>query len=75
MKTMTVAALMERLSHYAPDEACCGTFWLADDFRECDPSLTDDEIQAAMEVAHHGHDCSVGYNWEYLAHCIEVSKG
>lgn len=72
MKRMTVAAMIERLQRYAPDDACCGTFWLAEDFRMLDDTLDDDDIDIAMEIAHDCHDASIGYNWEYIEHCISL---
>ncbi|MBP2199263.1 hypothetical protein [Pantoea cypripedii] len=70
-REMTVRALKERLSRY-PDEAlCCGTFWLADDFLQLEPSLDEDEIDTAMELASRFHDANVGFNREFLQWAID----
>ncbi|MBG2089092.1 hypothetical protein I4481_27565, partial [Klebsiella pneumoniae] len=50
-KRMTVKAFIDRLSQYPDDALCCGTFWLADDFLSLDGSLTEGDIDAAMERA------------------------
>lgn len=70
-REMTVRALKERLSRY-PDEAqCCGTFWLADDFLQLEPSLDEKEIDTAMDLASRCHDASVGFNWDFLQWAID----
>ncbi|MEA9392667.1 hypothetical protein SJI19_19365 [Acerihabitans sp. TG2] len=73
-RSMTVAALMARLSVYPDDALCCGTFWLEEDFLGVDASLTPDEIHLAMEIADDNHDANVGYNWDYLRNAIEQAK-
>lgn len=74
-RKMTIRALKERLSRYSDDALCCGTFWLADDFLGLDSSLTDDDIDAAMECAHYSHDAGIGYNWDSLQAAIDEIKG
>ncbi|ENN5319762.1 hypothetical protein ABSQ62_004760, partial [Salmonella enterica subsp. enterica serovar 1,4,[5],12:i:-] len=55
---------------------CCGTFWLASDFLALDSSLTEDDIDAAMELAQHCHDANDGFNWSHLQWAIdEVKRG
>jgi len=68
---MTVAGLIARLQRYPEDALCLGTFWLADDFLSLDPSLTDEEIEAAMEIADGQHDAEVGFNWYTLEMAID----
>ncbi|MBY6260073.1 hypothetical protein K3G69_26725 [Phytobacter diazotrophicus] len=70
-RKMTVRALKDRLSRYPDDELCCGTFWLADDFLQLEPSLDEDEIDTAMRLAERCHDANVGYNWESLQGVID----
>ena len=53
------------------DALCLGTFWLAEDFLSLDPSLTDEDIEAAMEIADDQHDAEVGFNWYTLEMAIE----
>lgn len=48
-KRMTVRAFIARQAQYSDDALCCGTFWLADDFLALDDTLTEDDIDAAME--------------------------
>ncbi len=57
-RNMTVAAFKQRLSRFPDDALCCGTFWLASDFLALDSSLTEDDIDAAMELAQHCHDAN-----------------
>jgi hypothetical protein len=71
---MTVQALMARLSAYPADAACCGIFWMNDDFLELDEHLTTDEIDLAMEIAENTHDASVGFNWDHIRSSIEQAK-
>lgn len=76
MKRMTVKAFKERLSRFPDDALCCGTFWLASDFLALDSSLTEDDIDAAMELAQHCHDANDGFNWSHLQWAIdEVKRG
>ncbi|EJF0242742.1 hypothetical protein M6B04_004671 [Salmonella enterica subsp. enterica serovar Liverpool] len=73
-REMTVRALKERLSRY-PDEAqCCGTFWLADDFLALDSTLTEDDIDSAMELAQDSQDANDGFNWSHLQWAINEVK-
>ncbi|HDD2122723.1 TPA: hypothetical protein PAP86_002973 [Salmonella enterica] len=76
-RNMTVAAFKQRLSRFPDDAAlCCGTFWLASDFLALDSSLTEDDIDAAMELAQHCHDANDGFNWSHLQWAIdEVKRG
>jgi hypothetical protein len=69
-RSVTVEALMARLSQYPADALCCGTFWMADDFRSLDETLTDEEIEQAMLIADDRHDCNHGYNWFHLQSAI-----
>lgn len=75
-RNMTVAAFKQRLSRFPDDALCCGTFWLASDFLALDSSLTEDDIDAAMELAQHCHDANDGFNWSHLQWAIdEVKRG
>ncbi|ECA0403578.1 hypothetical protein EIL26_17160 [Salmonella enterica subsp. enterica serovar Newport] len=75
-RSMTVAAFKQRLSEYPNDAPCCGTFWLASDFLALDSTLTQDDIDAAMELALHCHDANDGVNWSHLQWAIdEVKRG
>jgi hypothetical protein len=56
------------------DELCCGTFWLADDFLSLDGSLTEGDIDAAMERAQDSHDANDGFNWSHLQAAIDEVK-
>ena len=73
-KRMTVKAFINRLSHYPDDALCCGTFWLADDFLSLDGSLTEGDIDAAMERAQDSHDANDGFNWSHLQAAIDEVK-
>jgi len=73
-KRMTVKAFINRLSQYPDDALCCGTFWLADDFLSLDGSLTDGDIDAAMERAQDSHDANDGFNWSHLQAAIDEVK-
>lgn len=73
-KRMTVKAFINRLSHYPDDALCCGTFWLADDFLSLDGSLTDGDIDVAMERAQDSHDANDGFNWSHLQAAIDEVK-
>lgn len=75
VNSMTVQNLMTRLSRYPADALCCGTFWMADDFLSLDETLTEAEINSAMEIAEDSHDCNYGYNWEHLHSAISEVKG
>ncbi|OCV72364.1 hypothetical protein A9P93_18770 [Klebsiella pneumoniae] len=68
---MTVKAFIDRLSQYPDDALCCGTFWLADDFLSLDGSLTEGDIDAAMERAQDSHDANDGFNWSHLQAAID----
>lgn len=70
---VTVAGMMARLRSYPADTLCVGTFWLAEDFRALAPALTDEEVEAAMEIAQDRHDCNNGYNWDFLEYCIGMA--
>lgn len=74
-RKMTIRAFKERLSQYQDVALCCGTFWLAEDFLALDNSLSDDDIEAAMECAHYGHDAGIGYNWDSLQAAIDEVNG
>lgn len=75
-RSMTVAAFKQRLSEYPDDALCCGTFCLASDFLALDSTLTQDDINAAMELAQHCHDANDGFNWSHLQWAIdEVKRG
>jgi hypothetical protein len=63
-----------RLAQYLEDELCCGTFWLADDFLSLDDSLTEGDIEAAMERAQDSHDANDGFNWSHLQAAIDEVK-
>lgn len=71
---MTVKAFIARLALYPEDALCCGTFWLADDFLSLDDSLTEDDIDAAMEQAQDSHDANIGFNWNTLQSAIDKVK-
>ncbi|WRH15962.1 hypothetical protein GC087_25685 (plasmid) [Pantoea sp. JZ2] len=71
---MTVREFKVRLDAIGDDELCCGTFWLADDFLSIDPTLTREEIAAAMETAQDNHDASEGFNWGHLEWAISEMK-
>ncbi|EBC8249456.1 hypothetical protein LAY59_22155 [Escherichia coli] len=73
-RNMTVAAFKQRLSEHQDEALCCGTFWLADDFLSLDSTLTYDDIDAAMELAHHSHDANDGFNWSHLQWAIDEVK-
>ena len=73
-KRMTVKAFIARLAQYPEDALCCGTFWLADDFLSLDGSLTEDDIEAAMERAQDSHDANDGFNWSHLQAAIDEVK-
>ncbi|EIW9272789.1 TPA: hypothetical protein R4Y95_005076 [Klebsiella variicola subsp. variicola] len=73
-KRMTVKAFSARLAQYPEDELCCGTFWLADDFLSLDDSLTEGDIEAAMERAQDSHDANDGFNWCHLQAAIDEVK-
>ncbi|MES3702048.1 hypothetical protein, partial [Klebsiella pneumoniae] len=73
-KRMTVKAFIDRLSQYPDDALCCGTFWLADDFLSLDGSLTEGDIDAAMERAQDSHDANDGFNWSHLQAAIDEVK-
>ncbi|EIO5142636.1 hypothetical protein LQN65_003692 [Salmonella enterica] len=46
------------------------------DFLALDSSLTEDDIDAAMELAQHCHDANDGFNWSHLQWAIdEVKRG
>lgn len=68
---MTVKALMSRLAQYPEETLCCGTFWLADDFLALDNTLTEGDIDAAMEWAQYHHDANDGFNWGHLQAAID----
>lgn len=74
-KRMTVKAFISRLSCFPDDALCCGTFWLADDFLALDSTLTEDDIDAAMELAQDSHDANDGFNWSHLQAAIDEVKG
>lgn len=73
-KRMTVKAFIARLSAYPDDALCCGTFWLAEDFLSLDDTLTQDDIDAVMELAQHSHDANDGFNWSHLQWAIDEVK-
>lgn len=73
-KRMTVKAFIARLAQYPEDALCCGTFWLADDFLSLDATLTEDDIDAAMEQAQDSHDAGIGFNWDTLQFAIDKVK-
>lgn len=73
-KRMTVNAFIARLAQYPEDALCCGTFWLADDFLSLDSTLTEDDIDAAMERAQDSHDANDGFNWSHLQAAIDEVK-
>ena len=73
-KSMTVKAFIARLAQYPEDDLCCGTFWLADDFLSLDDSLTEGDIDAAMERAQDTHDANDGFNWSHLQAAIDEVK-
>ncbi len=73
-KRMTVNAFIARLSRYPGDALCCGTFWLADDFLRLDNTLTEDDIDCAMERAQDSHDANDGFNWSHLQAAIDEVK-
>lgn len=73
-RSMTVAAFKQRLSEYPDDAPCCGTFWLASDFLALDSTLTQDDIDAAMELAQHCYDANDGFNWSHLQWAIDAVK-
>lgn len=76
MKRMTVKAFQERLSRYPDYALCCGTFWLSSDFLALDSSLTEDDIDAAIELSQYSHDADEGFNWSHLQWAIdEVKRG
>lgn len=76
MKEMTVREFKLRLDAIGDDELCCGTFWLADDFLSIDPTLTQDEVASAMEIAQDSHDASEGFNWRHIEWAIgEMKQG
>ncbi|PIF06863.1 hypothetical protein BX596_5163 [Enterobacteriaceae bacterium JKS000233] len=73
MRSMTVREFRMRLAAVGDDELCCGTFWLAEDFLAIKPSLTPQEIAAAMEYAEDHHDANEGFNWWHLEQAIEAA--
>ncbi|EJR7832696.1 hypothetical protein GBC03_01865 (plasmid) [Citrobacter telavivensis] len=73
-KRMTVKAFITRLSRFPDDALCCGTFWLADDFLALDSTLTEDDIDVAMELAQDCHDANDGFNWSHLQWAINEVK-
>ena len=72
MRAMTVREFRARLDALADDELCCGTFWLAEDFLGINPTMTPDEIAAAMEYAEDHHDANEGFNWWHLEMAIDT---
>lgn len=73
---LTVEGFKQRLSQFPDTALCCGTFWLADDFLQLDSSLSDEEIEAAMDIAQDNHDAGIGFNWEHLQWAVdEVKRG
>lgn len=71
---MTVKAFITRLSAFPEETLYCGTFWLADDFLALDSTLTEDDIDAAMEWAQDSHDANDGFNWSHLQAAIDEVK-
>lgn len=71
---MTVKAFITRLSAFPEETLCCGTFWLADDFLALNSTLTEDDIDAAMEWAQDSHDANDGFNWSHLQAAIDEVK-
>lgn len=44
------------------------------DFLALDNTLTQDDINAAMELAQHCHDANDGFNWSHLQWAIDEVK-
>lgn len=42
----------------------CAIFWHVDDVKTLRPDLTDEQCQEVLEACEHGHDASVGLNWD-----------
>lgn len=48
--------------------------WHIDDILSLDDSLTDDEAREILQAVEHGHDASIGVNWDTLEYYIDDFK-